>query len=604
VPPPYGGRADGAGGADAGGGEVSSLNPSDLARLGYPAPQVITTDSTSHYTQVCNGGMKYDIHLVWRTGAGGTLEGAWSIASKYPPGLESPGNPDALNSPALTAEALVTRSLAAGYDDALRSHAGWWKNYWAQSEIILPDTLLEAQWYREMYKFGSASRKGAPPITLQAVWTADNGKLPPWKGDFHNDLNTQLSYWPGYSSNHLSESEVFTDWLWKNRPEFERYTRLYYSAPGLNVPGVSTLDGAPMGGWIQYANSPTVSAWLAQHFYFQWRYGMDRKFLRERAWPWLRDAATFIDSISIVSPGGKRSLPLSSSPEINDNDISAWFQMTTNYDLALIRWLYGAAAELAGEMGLGADARRLRVTLSEWPDLATDSGDHRLLVAPGVPLRASHRHFSHLMAIHPLGILDYNGSEPERETIRASLADLRRLGPGWWTGYSYAWYGCLAARARDGETAAEALRTFATSFILSNGFHANGDQSKSGKSNFTYRPFTLEGNFAFAQGVQEMLLQSHSGTVRVFPAVPAEWKDISFLDLRTEGAFLVSATREGGTVREVSVRAETGGILVLENPFAAGYEVSGVPERRVRAGEEVITADLKSGETIVLKARR
>ena len=69
------------------------------------------------------------------------------------------------------------------------------------------------QWYLEMYKLGAATGNGAPPISLQAVWTADNGKLPPWKGDFHHDLNTQLSYWPAYSSNHMiQESGYITGW--------------------------------------------------------------------------------------------------------------------------------------------------------------------------------------------------------------------------------------------------------------------------------------------------------------------------------------------------------------------------------------------------------
>ena len=58
----------------------------------------------------------------------------------------------------------------------------------------------------------------------------------------------------------------------------------------------------------------------------------------------------------------------------------------------------------------------------------------------------------------------------------------------------------MKARAFDGEGAADALRTFAECFCLPNTFHANGDQTKSGKSKFTYRPFTLEGNFAFAAG--------------------------------------------------------------------------------------------------------
>ena len=92
------------------------------------------------------------------------------------------------------------------------------------------------------------------------------------------------------------------------------------------------------------------------------------------------------------------------------------------------------------------------------------------------------------------------------------MATLDKVGPDGWCGYSYSWLGNLKARAFDGEGAAQALKTFATCFCLPNSFHANGDQTKPGKSKFTYRPFTLEGNFAFAAGIQEMLLQSHTGT--------------------------------------------------------------------------------------------
>ena len=70
---------------------------------------------------------------------------------------------------------------------------------------------------------------------------------------------------------------------------------------GLNVPGVSTLDGAPMGGWIQYSFGPTVSAWLAQHFDLHWRYSRDRAFLEERAYPWVRDVAVHLEQTAAVS---------------------------------------------------------------------------------------------------------------------------------------------------------------------------------------------------------------------------------------------------------------------------------------------------------------
>jgi alpha-L-fucosidase 2 len=78
-----------------------------------------------------------------------------------------------------------------------------------------------------MYKFGSAARKDAPPISLQAVWTADNGRLPPWKGDFHHDLNTQLSYWPSYSGNHLEEGIGYLNHLDSNKENYKRYTKRF-----------------------------------------------------------------------------------------------------------------------------------------------------------------------------------------------------------------------------------------------------------------------------------------------------------------------------------------------------------------------------------------
>jgi hypothetical protein len=180
----------------------------------------------------------------------------------------------------------------------------------------------------------------------------------------------------------------------------------------------------------------------------------------------------------------------------------------------------------------------------------------------------SHRHFSHLMAIHPLGLIDWDQGDDVRRTIRAAIGELERLGPDWWCGYSYAWLANLAARARDGKRAEKALETFATAFTLRNSFHCNGDQSGKGYSKMTYRPFTLEGNFAAAAGVQEMLLQSQGGRIRVFPAIPEGWKDVSFATLRAEGAFLVSARRHGGTTDRIEIAAEKAGPCRLVSPWS------------------------------------
>ncbi len=156
----------------------------------------------------------------------------------------------------------------------------------------MPDNQLEKQYYLEMYKFGCVARSNTPPISLQAIWTADNGNLPPWKGDYHHDLNTQLSYWPGYTGNHLDLTASYTNWLWEIKEVNKKWTKHYFGVDGLNVPGVTTISGKEMGGWIQYSMSPTTATWIAQHFYWQWKYGMDNKFLKERAGPYFNCPST------------------------------------------------------------------------------------------------------------------------------------------------------------------------------------------------------------------------------------------------------------------------------------------------------------------------
>lgn len=545
VPPAYSGDAKAAPGG--------SVEGDDLVRLGYRQGEVKSQGpNLLVYRQICYGGFSYEVALAWQE-KDGWIEGVWSISSHF---AQKPNIP--------TAHEIVQDALPRGFARSLEESRKWWTGYWGKSTLRLPDSLIERQYYRDMYKFGCVAREDAPMISLQAIWTVDNGRLPPWKGDLHHDLNTQMSYWPAYTANHLDEASAYWRHLESNELAHLDYTRRYFGTTGLNVPGVETLTGEPMGGWIQYACSPTTSAWLAQHFYWQWRYSADRRFLRFHAWPWLKGTATHLEQLTFIDQKGDRVLPLSSSPEIHDNTQQAWWPNTlTNYDLALCLFVFQKTAELADEMKLPKEAKHWRRRAAELPPLAVEA-DGALMIAPDLPYRHSHRHFSHLMAIHPLGLIDWSEDDTAQRVIDATLARLDSAGTSQWTGYSFAWLANLRARNRDGERAREALRIFAEAFVSVNSFHLNGDQTAKGYSYFHYRPVTLEGNFAFAAGVQEMLLQSRKGQIEVFPAVPADWQDVSFEHLRADGAILVSAVQAGGRLRELQLEAEknTGWVYV------------------------------------------
>jgi hypothetical protein len=546
VPPPFAGEVE----TRAEGG----IGAGDLAQLGYPAPVQTEGPNWKAYSQEGAEGFRFAVFVSWQVDEIG-WKAVWSVASSFEG-----------EDPLSLARQRVIRALES-FDGARDSHSAWWNQFWQSSSVRLPNPVLERQWYLEQYKFGSAARRGAPPISLQAIWTADDGKLPPWKGDYHHDLNTQLSYWPCYSGNHLEEGLGYLDWLWETRDTAFDWTERFFRLPGLNVPMTADLEGRQIGGWRQYTHSATTAAWLAHHFYLHWKFSADRAFLEARAYPYLKDASTFLEAFTRPEkPGQPRRFPLSASPEINDNRPEAWFLEPTNYDLALTRWLFGATAELGEELGLAEEATRWRTILAELPELAFDE-ETGLLVAPGHRLKTSHRHFSHLMAIHPLGSIDQNQGTHARKIVAASLRHLEQLGSDWWTGYSFSWYANLLAWAGEGAEAEKALETFSTAFTLRNSFHCNGDQSGLGYSRYTYRPFTLEGNFAAAAGIQEMLLQSHRGFVEVFPAIPESWKEASFTTLRSQGAFLISADLSGGKVILVQVLSEKGETLRMISPF-------------------------------------
>ncbi|MDO8588588.1 MAG: hypothetical protein Q7T82_16290 [Armatimonadota bacterium] len=534
-----------------GGGE--GVSAGSLALLGYPPAEIHEEGALSWFLQRTREDLEYAVVLAKRRIAQ-SLEIAYTVAANHdgPHWLEQ-------------AKETAARAVGRPFHWAGTEHRRWWAAYWAKSEIDLPDKEFEKQWYLTNYLFGSCSREGVPPMPLQGVWTADDGALPPWKGDYHSDLNTQLSYWHYMKANHLPEGKSFVDFLWALVPRGREFARKFYDAPGLCMPSVMSIDGQALGGWVQYSICLTSQAWLCQAFDHYWRYSGDELFLRDRAYPYLKESAECISRWLAPGPDGKPRLPLSSSPEIYGNSPQAWLTPNSNFDLALLIYLFRALEQMADSLGNGEGAR-WRELRERLPDLAI-GGNDVLMLSPDESLDESHRHHSHAIAIFPLDIVS---AESQKAVIDATVARLEELGTALWVGYSFPWMACFYARQGNGEGAAYQLKLFWESFCSQNGFHLNGDFKNHGVCAAQYRPFTLEGNMAAAAALQEMLLRTTDGVIHVFPAIPDSWREkgVSFRDLRGEGAVLVSAEIAAGQLT-VSLRAEKTGRFVLYNTFGS-----------------------------------
>ncbi len=542
--------------------DIRLKTPDSVKKLGYAPPLMGEADGLRWFEQEAADGFSYAVCVAWKRVGNDTLL-AVTVATR------SEGK-----SPQALARRRVEAALKIGYRKLLAEHAKWWSTFWEQSAVLVPEPQILQHYYLVRYFYGAASRRDAPPMPLQGVWSADAGSLPPWKGDYHNDLNTQMTYLAYRTAGNFDEGLCFLDYLWDRLPVFRQFAKDFYGTTGAAVPGVMSLAGQPLGGWGQYSLSPTMGAWNAHLFYLHWRATGDEKFLRERAYPFCREIGTCLRSLLKPDTNGVLVLPLSSSPEIFDNSSRAFLKPNSNYDLASMKMLFLALSEMASVVGDANAAADWRTTAKQLGDFHAKS-DGTLLLDETTPLPGSHRHLSNLIAIHPFNTITTDGGERERQMITASLADWSSQGTGGWCGYSFSWMACLRARVGDAETALRNLYIYTRAFILRNGFHANGDQTKSGFSGFTYRPFTLEGNFLAMEAVHEMLLQSWSGelgngewgAIRIFPATPWRWHDASFTDLRAEGGHRVSAKRENNATTWFRVVAGRDGLIRIRDNF-------------------------------------
>lgn len=499
---------------------------------------------------------------------------------------------------AVLAKQKLQKAAGIGYNVLKREHINWWKNYWEKSRISIGDPMLEKTYYRSWYLFASCSRKGFYPMPLQGVWTADNDRLPPWKGDYHHDTNTQLSYQSYLKANRLDEGECFVDYLWQMKPQYEKVAREFFGVDGLLIPGVSTIDGKPMGGWSQYALSPTMSIWTAQSFDEYYLYTGDRDFLRQRAFPFLDGIATAITGL-LKEKDGKLYLPLSTSPEIYDAEPEAYLKPNSNFDLALMRYLFSRLTEYCRILGIASD--KYEDILRKLDPIAVVDGHIGLDAKQR--LGQSHRHFSHLMCLYPLHLINFD-TEAHKALYENALLEIERLGMGMWVGFSYAMCAQIYAMAEKGNAAYEKLRQFADGFVADNGFHLNGDFQHKGYSTFHYRPFTLEALFGFCDALQEMLMQEHQGYLHLFPAIPNAWKGrkIGFERLRSYGGVLVSATAFEGFLQQVTLELPEPMELRLKNTFNRTELsiCSAKGNQTLLCEEDMIVLSLPAGTTTIM----
>ncbi|MGA8186058.1 MAG: glycoside hydrolase family 95-like protein [Terriglobia bacterium] len=541
---------------------IGALDPAVANKLGYPKPDSRTSGRFSWSTQsLLSSGA---VTTAWTAERKGS---EWNLLITIP-GQNDPHSVD-------TARQTLSSALAEGIPKIVIQHHQWWRERWSRSQVHIPDPGLERLWINGIYKLASSSY-GSVPAGLQGLWPPD-GELPPWRGDYHIDMNIQETYWPAYSSNQLDLAEPLNHWLIATvAPEAREITRQFFGVPGIWVGGALDVKGRLLGGqnnWMTVQYWLGGGAWLGQHLWWYYAYSQDRQFLRQQAYPFLKEAALFYQNILKPGPDGRLHIPLSASPEYFSNDLKAWTPDPTE-GLSLVRTLLRYTIQASEVLGVDQQKRTQWATMEQKlaPYPVDDSG---LKVQPDAPFGRSHRHPMHLFPIFPGGDLNVEGSTEDRKLIARSIQNWIFRGTGEWTGWSFPYASLIASRVRRRNQALNELKIYEQAFIWPNGFHVNGDYHRYGYSTHEYQPFTMEAECAFTAAVNGMLLQSWGGKIRIFPSVPGSWKNVSFENLRAQGGFLVSAEMVNGEMISASIASPKGGDAKVVFPL--GYVAPGRP---------------------------
>lgn len=478
----------------------------------------------------------------------------------------------------------------------------WWRRYWEEGALVrLPDATLQHLYYLGLYKIGCMAMDPGPGATLQGPWVEEY-RLPPWQGDYHFNVNVQECYWPVFAGNHPELAHSLFRLIDAWRPKLQQYARTFVGIEdGYMLPHAVNDRCEVVGGFWTGSIDHGSTAWVAQLMWQYWRYTRDDRFLRETAYPFMRGAMRVYEEI-LARDGDSYALPVSVSPEYGGNAIDAWGR-NASFQLAAIHFLCRALLTAAEHLQIDDEkVEEWRAIQHRLPLFSLTPDGREIALWEGQPLQESHRHHSHLAGIFPFAILSVK-AETDHGILRRSLRTWVKQGMGQWTGWCLPWAAILHARAGHGEMAELVLKLFERAFVT-DGYATLHDARFPGLTVFDGRPdvMQVEAAMGFSAAVQEMLLHTDAGRLWLFPAVPAQWRDVEFSRMRAEGAFLVSARRRDGVLHSASIESLKGGRLhlVLPGPPQRVRHCQNGLETRVEVLGTEIDLEMEPGDSLEL----
>ena len=427
------------------------------------------------------------------------------------------------------------------------------------------ESYLEELYYQYgRYLLASSSRKGTPPSSLQGVWSAHDKS--PWGCGFWHNINIQMNYWHAFSSNLAETFSAYADFFKAYLPEAENNAKDWIKETNPENSGGDC-------GWIigtgafcyevegKNPNShsgPGTGGLTAKLFSDAYYFTCDEDFLKDYAYPAVHGMAKFLKK-TLRNYDGRTLCSFSASPEqilsgdvwINQHKKQKYYHTVgCSFDQQMVKEVFEDDLKLSQKIGVFDETNRFEKDNINSLDAVRVgySGqikeyDEELFY--GEIGETKHRHLSQLVALMPGAQI--NSETPATLDAAKITLDLRGDKS---TGWALAHRLCSRARTGEGDHAYALLQNLLTTRTHPNLWDV-------------HPPFQIDGNFGATAGMTEMMLQSHGGYISLLPAIPKEWKELSFNGLKARGNFEISLDYKNGTITECYVKSIKGGKITL-----------------------------------------